>query len=64
MVVKGRVMKKFKVIMKQVCKQEVEVEAASREDATKQVILGRGKVVSSDFRPSLSPDSWQVEEIK
>lgn len=57
---------KFKVTMEQVCKQVVEIEGAhikNPNDAIKQVMMGRGAVVYSNFQPSLQPDSWKVDQL-
>jgi hypothetical protein len=60
----NKIMRPYRVIMKQMCKQVVEIPAVDKEAAITAVMQGKGKVVMSDFQPSLHPDSWEAEEIK
>ena len=60
----NKVMRPYQVTMKQMCRQIVEVQAEDENTAIGAVMQGKGKVVMSDFQPSLHPDTWEVKEKK
>jgi hypothetical protein len=59
-------MKKFRVLVREVHVQWVEIESTSEEEAKDRVQQGEGEIVegSLEYSHTLDSDTWTVEEIE